>query len=502
LLGLWEKGLEIASTDEQCPLCEEPTFTDRRKEELRRRLAATEQTLSLTRQLAAAKDTAVGLLRQAKTATSRLAVRALTTEDRNQLTRLYADNPTQLQAFLSTYDTLSNAFAKYTSETDSCDTFLEQVASRIENAADAPAIVAEVADLQIRTTPALSAVADALSQYQADWAQFQPTLAARIASNELVSKIDTVGQTLRDVEPMRVVAQHERILNDTQTLIRTIEASIQQTQTQLLTTRGAEVKALYDRLNRGANVAFDVMEPGTDTMKLHATSFGVRMPAAANLSECQLNCVGLAMWLMRATTPTSPFGFIMLDDPVQSMDDDHAEAFIADIVPHLMDDHGKQVLILSHVKRVTDRLRDLHQNRLTRVYHLDTFDSIGPTITEQIRLRMLLAEIKGAARGNESNREYAVDRIRVLVEHLIREMHLQITGQPAPPRFDRANASQLLPLFQTLAGTTQQEHAGLRDTIGFCDPAHHTEVGYSVPLTSNIQPHIDRMEGLLNKYRL
>jgi hypothetical protein len=301
---------------------------------------------------------------------------------------------------------------------------------------------------------------------------------------------------------IRAVERYDHILAETQELIRAVESSIQYTQTQLLATRGAEVEALYDRLNRGSNVGFDVMEPGTDSMKLHATSFGVRMSAAANLSECQLNCVGLAMWLMRATTPTSPFGFIMLDDPVQSMDDDHAEAFIADIVPHLMTDHGKQVLVLSHVKRVTDRLRELNQNRLTRLYHLDTFDRTGPTITEQIRLRMVLAEIKGAARGNESNREYAVDRLRVLVEHFIREAHLRITGQPTPPRFDRSNASQLLPLFQTIAGTTQQEHAGLRDTVGFCDPAHHTEVGYSVPLSSNIQPHIDRLEGLLNKYQL
>jgi hypothetical protein len=111
------------------------------------------------------------------------------------------------------------------------------------------------------------------------------------------------------------------------------------------------VKDLYDRLNRGANVAFDQMEPGTDSMKLHATSFGTRMSAAANLSECQLNCLGLAMWLMRATTPSSPFGFVLLDDPVQSMDDDHTEAFITDIVPLLLDQHGKQVIVLSHVAR-------------------------------------------------------------------------------------------------------------------------------------------------------
>ena len=76
-------------------------------------------------------------------------------------------------------------------------------------------------------------------------------------------------------------------------------------------------------------------------------------------------------------------------------------------------------------------------------------------------------------------------------------------GVPAPsPQFDRATASQLLPLFQTIKGTTPQEHVGLRDTVQFCDPAHHTQVGYTVPVLSNIQPHIDRLETMLKKYRL
>jgi hypothetical protein len=156
------------------------------------------------------------------------------------------------------------------------------------------------------------------------------------------------------------------------------------------------------------------MEPGTDSMKLHASSFGTPMSAAANLSECQLNCLGIAMWLMRATTPSSPFGFVLLDDPVQSMDDDHAEAFISNIVPHLLDNHGKQVIVLSHVKRITERLRELNGARQVKLYHYESYEHTGPTVTEQIALQMLLAEIKGAARGNEPSgsdeefMEYAV----------------------------------------------------------------------------------------------
>ena len=152
--------------------------------------------------------------------------------------------------------------------------------------------------------------------------------------------------------------------------------------------------------------------------------------------------------------------------------------------------------------RITERLRELNGARQVKLYHYESYERTGPTVTEQIALQMLLAEIKGAARGNEQNREYCVDRIRVLIEHFVRELHLSLMGVPAPSQYDRATAAQLLPLFQTIAGTTPQEHVGLRDTVRFCDPAHHTQVGYSVPVQSNIQPHIDRLDGLLRKYGL
>ena len=41
-----------------------------------------------------------------------------------------------------------------------------------------------------------------------------------------------------------------------------------------------------------------------------------------------------------------------------------------------------------------------------------------------------------------------------------------------------------------------------RDTCDFSDPAHHTEVGYTVPVRSNIDPHANRLEQLMKKHGL
>jgi hypothetical protein len=208
------------------------------------------------------------------------------------------------------------------------------------------------------------------------------------------------------------------------------------------------------------------------------------MPAAANLSECQLNCLGLSVWLMQATTPGSPFDFIMLDDPVQSMDDDHAESFMASVIPHLLNKSSKQVIVLSHVKRITDRLRDLNLGRPHRVYHLENYTQSGPVVVEQIKFAKQLSEIKGGAAGNDANRIQAVDRLRVLIEDLVRELHLQMTMQPLPAEFDNAGPADLLRAFRSIPGTTAQEHGDLGDSINFCHPAHHTKVGYAPPTTS------------------
>jgi energy-coupling factor transporter ATP-binding protein EcfA2 len=501
-LELWKKGLELSPTGDQCPMCEEDTLTAEKRGEIAKRLADNADMLAKSAQLTTAVNAAKARIARINAQIDEFGVGDLTEKDLEQLNKLFVGQAEPLEEYSRRAEAFRTQRATAKEKLAAADTFLSDCMAQLGNAQNAPSVVEQSAQIKDAVQQIARATIDAFRSYTEAWTAFEPTLAALISSDEFIARIDAVVKSLRAEPQLRMLDRYDSILKETQELIRVVEQEMQTRQAALLATRGGEVKDLYDRLNRGADVVFDHMEPGTDSMKLHATSFGTPMSAAANLSECQLNCLGLAMWLMRATTPSSPFGFVLLDDPVQSMDDGHTEAFISDIVPHLLDDHGKQVIVLSHVKRITERLRELNGARQVKLYHYESYERLGPTITEQIPLQMLLAEIKGAARGNEQNRKYCVDRIRVLIEHFVRELHLNQMGVPAPSQYDRATAAQLLPLFQTITGTTPQEHVGLRDTVRFCDPAHHTQVAYSVPVLSNIQPHIDRLEGLLRKYGL
>jgi hypothetical protein len=502
LLEFWKTGLEQAPEGLICPMCEAPTLDEARRAELRRRLAAGAAVLETNKVLSDAIEAAQRAIAAMRRALISFGAPGLPEEQKPRLRQLLVDAPDALDRFLSEHDSLAAARAAAQAVQTDAEKFLHGCVALLAVPENAPALVAESTTIRERFSAAIEALSAPTDRYLVEWASFQQLLSVRIASNDLITRIDAVGKTLGHAAHIKLLAQYNDTLSETQTLIQTVEKHIKDKQAKLLSTRGKEVKDYYKLLNGDADVAFDMMEPGTDNLKLHAVSFGTRMSAAANLSECQLNCLGLAVWLMRANTPGSPFGFVLLDDPVQSMDDGHAEAFIADIVPHLLDDHGKQVIVLSHTQKIVDRLRSLNQNRHCRVYHFEAYDRSGPTLTEQIRLPMLLGEIKGAVKGNERNREYAIARIRVLAEHFIRELHLKIMGVPPSVQYDRATAKELLPLFRTITGTTQQEHAGLRDTIEFSDPSHHTEVGYSVPVRTNIDPHISRVEQLMKKYAL
>ena len=87
-------------------------------------------------------------------------------------------------------------------------------------------------------------------------------------------------------------------------------------------------------------------------------------------------------------------------------------------------------------------------------------------------------------------------------ERLCRLRSLLSCNEPAPAKYDNETARELLKLFQIIPGTTPQEHSALADTVRFADPAHHSQVGYSTPLATAINPHIDRVSGLLRRYGL
>jgi hypothetical protein len=89
---------------------------------------------------------------------------------------------------------------------------------------------------------------------------------------------------------------------------------------------------------------------------LDVTVDDVAGAALGVMSQGELHALGLALFLPRATTPESPFRFVMVDDPVQSMDPAKVEG-LARLLAKVGQD--RQVIVFTHDDRLPEAIRRL-----------------------------------------------------------------------------------------------------------------------------------------------
>src|SRR3954452_16560508 len=89
---------------------------------------------------------------------------------------------------------------------------------------------------------------------------------------------------------------------------------------------------------------FDVTVDGTD-----ASAFGV-------MSQGELSALAVSIFLPRASMPESPFGFMVIDDPVQSMDPAKVDG-LARVLARAA--QQRQVIVFTHDARLPEAARRL-----------------------------------------------------------------------------------------------------------------------------------------------
>ena len=125
----------------------------------------------------------------------------------------------------------------------------------------------------------------------------------------------------------------------------------------------AETSAsVWSRLRQESNVELGPIHLSgisTSTQRkvaLDVTIDGVAGAALAVMSQGELHALGLALFLPRAAAAASPFRFLVIDDPVQSMDPakvDGLARVLADVAT------TRQVVVFSHDDRLTEAVRRL-----------------------------------------------------------------------------------------------------------------------------------------------
>lgn len=117
---------------------------------------------------------------------------------------------------------------------------------------------------------------------------------------------------------------------------------------------------VWTTLRQQSNVELgDVVLEGTAQTRrvnLDVTVDGVAGAALGVMSQGELHSLGLSLFLPRATAEQSPFRFLMIDDPVQSMDPakvDGLARVLADVA------RTRQVIVFTHDLRLPEAVRRL-----------------------------------------------------------------------------------------------------------------------------------------------
>jgi recombinational DNA repair ATPase RecF len=117
---------------------------------------------------------------------------------------------------------------------------------------------------------------------------------------------------------------------------------------------------VWETLRQESNVELGpITLAGSGPMRkvtLDVTVDGVPGAALSVMSQGELHALGLALFLPRATATDSPFGFVIIDDPVQAMDPAKVDG-LARVLSSVA--AARQVVVFTHDDRLPAALRQL-----------------------------------------------------------------------------------------------------------------------------------------------
>ncbi|MGD9905746.1 MAG: AAA family ATPase [Vicinamibacterales bacterium] len=217
--------------------------------------------------------------------------------------------------------------------------------------------------LQARTVDAPEALAARLEAHVLDLAEASTRVAAEAA--EELSKREDVWRPLGQALAAWLPAAEQLSTHKTQAEhLKAAEEWWKETTEAVRNERfqpiAARAMATWRQLRLQSNVDLGRVElEGTSTRRkvaLQVTVDGKDAEALGVMSQGELHSLALSLFLPRATLPDSPFRFICVDDPVQSMDPARVEGLarvLADTA------RTRQVVVFTHDDRLPEAVRRL-----------------------------------------------------------------------------------------------------------------------------------------------
>ena len=175
-------------------------------------------------------------------------------------------------------------------------------------------------------------------------------MAWRPIAAELASWIQRAGRVRRDEDKLSLVKAAED-------WIKRAQADIRDQRFDPISTKASEVWRML-RCQSNVDLGRIKLEGAASRRRvtLDVTVDGVPGIALGVMSQGELHCLALSLFLPRATLDESPFRFVVIDDPVQSMDPARVDG-LARVLEECS--KNRQIIVFTHDTRLDTAIRHL-----------------------------------------------------------------------------------------------------------------------------------------------
>jgi recombinational DNA repair ATPase RecF len=166
-----------------------------------------------------------------------------------------------------------------------------------------------------------------------------------------------VAQWVADAPAALQAREHERLLSEAK---EWVSGAIETERQARFAPVKARAIAFWNLIAQQSNVALQDIEltghGPTTKVALKVTVDGKEAPALGVLSQGELNAMTLSLFLPRVLLPSTPFGFVIVDDPVQAMDEVRVEG-LAQVLAEV--GQTRQVIVFTHDARLPEAFERL-----------------------------------------------------------------------------------------------------------------------------------------------
>jgi hypothetical protein len=495
-----EMGKELI-IDSTCPFCLEETLTDEKRRLIDERMKETKGAMELSSDI----NVKLAKIRQSK----------------DEMIQKFAFFPN-----IFTMEKIKERISKdpeYTNETERIDVISKQIASSNETFARLTKELDDFINEVELTTQGKTKFHEA--KFESKFGVFQKHVAGmehiltqlrddvQSLLGTLVSK--TPGLSAREkaelnkallfrriidhLDDIKYVGIFENNMDQVSGLIEEVEKFEKSKSEKLLTNLTKQIKGFYARLNPHEEIQFSEIVPAkgkSRRIRIKAVSYGKNMNPVSCFSESHMNCLCLSVYFSQRVLNNPYWKFVMLDDPVQSMDEDHAKNLIR-ILAELT--KQKQVIVLSHNNKFCQDFRDLFYGTDYLFYEFSGYSENGPKIDlKQASFDTYTAIARKYHNGNMEERAIAANNLRKAIERYTLDMLIH-KGKMGHGRASDLKLDERLDKIETAKLLTLDEIGEVKAVLNVCDAGSHEPPRREVT-PKELLDGIVAMENLASKY--